>query len=115
MAIACSARAASRAVVLEIALHHHEKMDGTGYPHRLAGEEISLMARMSAICDVYDVYDAISSDRPYKRGWDPAESLKQMASWKGHFDPISSMPLSAARASTRSARWCGWHRRSWPW
>lgn len=72
------------AVVLEIALHHHEKMDGTGYPHRLAGEEISLMARMGAICDVYD---AISSDRPYKRGWDPAESLKQMASWKGHFDP----------------------------
>jgi putative nucleotidyltransferase with HDIG domain len=72
------------AVVFEIALHHHEKMDGTGYPHRLAGEQISLMARMSAICDVYD---AISSDRPYKRGWDPAESLKQMASWKGHFDP----------------------------
>lgn len=73
------------AVVLEIALHHHEKMDGSGYPNRLAGEEISLMSRMGAVCDVYD---AISSDRPYKRGWDPAESLKQMASWKGHFDPV---------------------------
>ncbi len=72
------------AVVLEIALHHHEKMDGSGYPNRLVGEEISLMSRMGAVCDVYD---AISSDRPYKRGWDPAESLKQMASWKGHFDP----------------------------
>jgi len=71
-------------VVLEIALHHHEKMDGSGYPHGLAGGDISLMARMGAICDVYD---AISSDRPYKRGWDPAESLRQMASWKGHFDP----------------------------
>ncbi len=73
------------AVVLEIALHHHEKMDGSGYPNRLVGEEISLMSRMGAVCDVYD---AISSDRPYKRGWDPAESLKQMASWKGHFDPV---------------------------
>ncbi|AZR21292.1 HD-GYP domain-containing protein [Xanthomonas vasicola] len=72
------------AVVLEIALHHHEKMDGSGYPNQLVGENISLMSRMGAVCDVYD---AISSDRPYKRGWDPAESLKQMASWKGHFDP----------------------------
>ncbi|PPU77106.1 HD-GYP domain-containing protein [Xanthomonas cucurbitae] len=73
------------AVVLEIALHHHEKMDGSGYPNGLVGEGISLMSRMGAVCDVYD---AISSDRPYKRGWDPAESLKQMASWKGHFDPV---------------------------
>ncbi|WP_115561447.1 HD-GYP domain-containing protein [Xanthomonas arboricola] len=72
------------AVVLEIALHHHEKMDGSGYPNCLVGEDISLMSRMGAVCDVYD---AISSDRPYKRAWDPAESLKQMASWKGHFDP----------------------------
>ncbi|MEQ7990231.1 HD-GYP domain-containing protein [Xanthomonas hortorum] len=72
------------AVVLEIALHHHEKMDGTGYPNQLAGETISLMSRMGAVCDVYD---AISSDRPYKRAWDPAESLKRMASWQGHFDP----------------------------
>ncbi|CAH2706574.1 HD-GYP domain-containing protein [Xanthomonas campestris pv. nigromaculans] len=72
------------AVVLEIALHHHEKMDGSGYPNQLAGENISLMSRMGAVCDVYD---AISSDRPYKRAWDPAESLKRMASWQGHFDP----------------------------
>jgi cyclic di-GMP phosphodiesterase len=39
---------------------------------------------MGAVCDVYD---AVTSDRPYKRGWDPAQSLAQMASWKGHFDP----------------------------
>ncbi|NYZ63412.1 HD-GYP domain-containing protein [Luteimonas deserti] len=70
---------------LDIALHHHEKMDGTGYPHRLPGERISQMARMAAVCDVYD---AITSDRPYKRGWCPAESLKRMASWTGHFDPV---------------------------
>ena len=72
------------AAALDIALHHHEKMDGTGYPHRLSGDRISQMARMAAVCDVYD---AITSDRPYKRGWCPAESLKRMASWTGHFDP----------------------------
>ncbi len=69
---------------LDIALHHHEKMDGSGYPRRLEGERISLMARMAAVCDVYD---AVTSDRPYKRAWCPAEALRQMASWKGHFDP----------------------------
>ena len=71
--------------VLDVCLHHHEKVDGTGYPERLAGENISLLARMGAICDVYD---AITSNRPYKAGWDPAESLSRMASWKGHFDPV---------------------------
>lgn len=71
--------------VLDACLHHHEKMDGTGYPDKLKGDEISLMARMAAICDVYD---AITSDRPYKRGWDPSESVRRMAEWtKGHFDP----------------------------
>ncbi|MGY8830372.1 MAG: HD-GYP domain-containing protein [Pseudomonadales bacterium] len=73
------------ALVLDVCLHHHEKVDGSGYPHRLAGEQISLYARMGAVCDVYD---AITSDRPYKRGWDPAESIRKMAEWKGHFDPV---------------------------
>jgi hypothetical protein len=59
-------------------------MDGSGYPHRLAGEQISLYARMGTVCDVYD---AITSNRPYKAGWDPAESIRKMAEWKGHFDP----------------------------
>jgi HD-GYP domain-containing protein (c-di-GMP phosphodiesterase class II) len=68
---------------LDVALHHHERVDGTGYPHRLAGEAISRFARMGAICDVYD---AITSNRPYKAGWDPADSIAKMASWKGHFD-----------------------------
>ncbi|MGV3679835.1 MAG: HD-GYP domain-containing protein [Acidovorax sp.] len=71
--------------VLDACRHHHEKMDGSGYPDQLKGEQITLIARMTAICDVYD---AITSDRPYKRGWDPAESLRRMAEWtKGHFDP----------------------------
>ncbi|WP_058616268.1 HD-GYP domain-containing protein [Tepidimonas taiwanensis] len=68
---------------LDVCLHHHERMDGKGYPDGLAGEQISLVARMGAVCDVYD---AITSNRPYKAGWDPAESLKRMASWHGHFD-----------------------------
>ncbi|QIL44874.1 HD-GYP domain-containing protein [Acidovorax sp. HDW3] len=69
---------------LDACLHHHEKMDGTGYPDRLQGEQISVLARMTAICDVYD---AITSNRPYKNGWDPSESLRRMAEWsKDHFD-----------------------------
>ncbi len=72
------------ALVIDVCLHHHEKIDGTGYPHRLAGDQISLFARMAAVCDVYD---AITSNRPYKRGWDPAESIRKMAEWcHRHFD-----------------------------
>ncbi|MFZ6872762.1 HD-GYP domain-containing protein [Undibacterium sp. Di27W] len=69
---------------LDVCLHHHEKIDGSGYPRRLKGDEISVFARMGAVCDVYD---AITSDRPYKQGWCPAESLRKMAEWSsGHFD-----------------------------
>ena len=72
-------------IAMEVCLHHHEKMDGSGYPDRLAEDQISLWARMGAVCDVYD---AITSNRPYKSGWDPAESLRKMAEWtRGHFDP----------------------------
>ena len=72
-------------VALDVCLHHHEKMDGSGYPKGLRGDEISLLAKMGAVCDVYD---AITSNRAYKTGWDPAESLRKMAEWsKGHFDP----------------------------
>lgn len=71
-------------VTKDVCLHHHEKMDGSGYPKRLKDEQISLFAKMGAVCDVYD---AITSNRPYKAGWDPAESLRKMAEWaKGHFD-----------------------------
>ncbi|MEJ1963169.1 MAG: HD-GYP domain-containing protein [Gammaproteobacteria bacterium] len=69
--------------VLDVCLHHHERFDGAGYPDRLAGEGISLIARMGAVCDVYD---AVTSNRPYKAGWDPAFAITQMASWQGHFD-----------------------------
>ena len=76
------ARGASE-VAMDVCLHHHERMDGTGYPHRLTADRITEFARMGAVCDVYD---AITSNRPYKAGWDPAESMARMASWSGHFD-----------------------------
>ncbi|OYU42562.1 MAG: phosphodiesterase, partial [Burkholderiales bacterium PBB4] len=70
--------------VLDVCLHHHEKTNGTGYPKGLKDGEISVFAKMGAVCDVYD---AITSNRPYKSGWDPAESLRKMAEWSnGHFD-----------------------------
>jgi len=71
-------------MVLDVCLYHHEKVDGSGYPKGLKGDQISLFAKMGAVCDVYD---AITSNRPYKSGWDPAESLRKMAEWaSGHFD-----------------------------
>jgi HD-GYP domain-containing protein (c-di-GMP phosphodiesterase class II) len=70
--------------VLDVCLHHHERVDGKGYPDALSLDQISLLARMGAVCDVYD---AVTSDRPYKDRWDPAEAVAQMASWQGHFDP----------------------------
>ena len=73
-------------VVLDVCLHHHEKLDGTGYPHQLPAEKISLMAKMGAVCDVYD---AITSNRPYKMGWCPSESIRKMAEWThGHLDGV---------------------------
>ena len=73
------------ATALDVCLHHHERPDGKGYPDGSIGEALSLHARMGAVCDVYD---AITSNRPYKGGWDPAESIARMAEWAqaGQFD-----------------------------
>jgi putative nucleotidyltransferase with HDIG domain len=68
---------------LDVCLHHHERIDGRGYPHRVSGEQLTTLARMGAVCDVYD---AITSNRPYKAGWDPAQSISRMAGWQGQFD-----------------------------
>jgi len=70
-------------VTLDVCLHHHEKINGTGYPKKLKADEISIFAKMGAVCDVYD---AITSARPYKDGWEPGVSLQRMAQWKDHFD-----------------------------
>ncbi len=69
---------------LDVCLHHHERIDGKGYPDKLAVEQISLFAKMGAVCDVYD---ALTSNRCYKNGWEPAETIRKMAEWRsGHFD-----------------------------
>ena len=71
-------------LALDVCRHHHEKIDGSGYPENLSGSEISLAARMGAICDVYD---ALTSNRAYKEAWTPVEAITRMQSWDGHFDP----------------------------
>lgn len=68
---------------LDVCRHHHEKMDGTGYPHGLAAEEISIAARLGAVCDVFD---ALTSRRAYKAPWTPQRALTRMWGWEGHFD-----------------------------
>lgn len=69
----------------EIALTHHEKYDGTGYPHGLKGEAIPLSGRIVAITDVFD---ALTSERPYKTAWAIDQALDLLTSEKGkHFDP----------------------------
>jgi len=67
------------------AAYHHEKWDGTGYPRRLQGENIPLLGRLMAIVDVYD---ALSSERPYKKAFSHQESVKIIAEGSGkQFDP----------------------------
>ncbi|TNE76654.1 MAG: HD-GYP domain-containing protein [Gammaproteobacteria bacterium] len=68
------------------AAQHHERMDGSGYPAGLKGEEISVYGRMVAITDVYD---AITADRVYHKGMTPTQGLKKLLEWSGdHLDPV---------------------------
>jgi len=69
----------------QIALTHHEKYDGSGYPKGLRGEAIPLTGRIVAIADVFD---ALTSIRPYKRAWSEEEAVDYLVQQKGkHFDP----------------------------
>ncbi|WP_323809995.1 HD-GYP domain-containing protein [Sphingobium baderi] len=70
--------------VLDVCLHHHERMDGSGYPHGLAGDQISLFSRMAAICDTYD---AMTSDRVHRQGQDPAGALLNIDRANTLYDP----------------------------
>jgi len=88
------------ALARNIALTHHEKWDGSGYPHGLAGERIPLEGR---ICAVADVFDALTSIRPYKKAWTEEEAIAFLIEQKGrHFDPtlvdlfIAQMPAIRA-------------------
>lgn len=70
--------------MLEVAANHHERLDGTGYPQRLKGDQLSLYTRMSGIVDVYD---AVTADRVYKQGMQPTQAFRILL--KGidqHFD-----------------------------
>ncbi|MDM5093012.1 HD-GYP domain-containing protein [Aeromonas rivipollensis] len=72
--------------MLEVAANHHERLDGTGYPQRLKGEQLSLYTRMSGIVDVYD---AVTADRVYKQGMQPTQAFRILL--KGadhHFDRV---------------------------
>jgi len=88
------------ALARNIALSHHEKWDGSGYPYGLAGDAIPLEGR---ICAVADVFDALTSVRPYKKAWTEEEAIKLLVDQKGkHFDPalvdlfIAQMPAIRA-------------------
>ena len=70
-------------VTLDVCMHHHEKIDGTGYPKNLTKDEIGMFVKMAAVCDVYD---AIAITRPYKLGWGAVKSFESMLRWEGHFD-----------------------------
>lgn len=73
-------------VAAEIAYTHHEKFDGSGYPRGLAGSDIPLFGRIVAVADVFD---ALTSDRPYKKAWSVAQASEFLRQGAGnHFDPI---------------------------
>jgi HD-GYP domain-containing protein (c-di-GMP phosphodiesterase class II) len=78
-------RAPSLRDALTVIRQHHERFDGRGYPDGLAGEEISLAARIVAVADVWD---ALTSDRAYRPAWPPDRALAHLAADRGaHFDP----------------------------
>ncbi len=70
----------------EIAISHHEKFDGSGYPNGLKGKEIPLYGRIVAVADVFD---ALTSERPYKKAWPLEDAVKLLEDGRGsHFDPM---------------------------
>ncbi|MEA1937924.1 MAG: HD-GYP domain-containing protein [Pseudomonadota bacterium] len=71
-------------IAVDITLYHHERYDGSGYPHKRAGLDIPEVARMAAIVDVYD---AMTSNRCYKRKMEPTTALRKIFDWsRNHFD-----------------------------
>jgi len=88
---------------LDIPHYHHEKWDGTGYPHGLCGEQIPLAARIFA---VVDVWDALCFDRPYRKGWPEAQVYEHIRSLAGtHFDPqVVNAFLQLSRIAEAKAR-----------
>lgn len=77
-------------IVLSVCRHHHERLDGSGYPDNLAGEALSQSVRIAAICDVFD---ALTSSRAYKEAWTSCQALEWMMRTKGQFDSDLLMRL----------------------
>ena len=93
------------ALAAQIALTHHEKYDGSGYPQGLRGEDIPLAGRIVAIADVFD---ALTSKRPYKKAWTEEEAIAFLREQKGrHFDPALVDLFIAQMPSVRAVqqRW----------
>ena len=89
-------------VTKDVCLHHHEKSMAAAIPKGPERRTMSLFAKMGAVCDVYD---AITSNRPYKAGWDPPNRSNAWPNGRAISTRWSSRPSSRAWAFTRSARW----------
>jgi len=86
----------------EIAISHHEKYDGTGYPHGLAGTKIPLFGRIVAVADVFD---ALTSARPYKKAWPLEDACRFLEEGRGkHFDPMCVEAFLAGWAEVLAIR-----------
>ena len=87
---------------LPYVLHHHERWDGSGYPHRLGGTAIPVEGRLIAVADAFD---AMTSDRPYRRAIAPGAALEEIASCSGsQFDPdLAQVFLDVWGGSARAA------------
>lgn len=88
-----------------VALHHHEKWDGSGYPNKLKGEEIPIEGRIVAVADVFD---ALTSKRPYKEAWPVEKALDLIKEQSGkHFDPevVDALLRELDQVLTTVAKW----------
>jgi putative two-component system response regulator len=86
-------------IAATIALTHHERYDGTGYPQGLMGEQIPIEGRIAAIADAYD---ALTSDRVYRAALPAAEAIARLSEDRGrHFDPVIFDAFIAALATGR--------------
>ncbi|MBF0331043.1 MAG: response regulator [Candidatus Omnitrophica bacterium] len=85
-----------------IARGHHERWDGTGYPSKIKGDQIPLPARICAVCDVFD---ALTSDRPYKKAWSVDDAVKEIRKMSEvHFDPMVVDTFMAILPEIRSIK-----------
>jgi HD-GYP domain-containing protein (c-di-GMP phosphodiesterase class II) len=87
--------------VVDVPYCHHEKWDGSGYPRRLAGEQIPLLARVFVVADVWD---ALTSERSYRKAW-PVEDARQFIYTQAgiHFDPDVARAFLRLQADRQSA------------